>query len=85
MRGLNAVGLRRAGFSAESRLALRRAYGLLLRERLPLDAALAALAAIEDEHVRHLAEFVRGSRRGFTRAAVRGVGSSGGDNEVLER
>jgi UDP-N-acetylglucosamine acyltransferase len=68
-RGLNTVGLRRAGFSAESRRALREAYRVLLRDGLPLADALAALEASEDEHVRHLASFIRGSRRGFTRAA----------------
>jgi UDP-N-acetylglucosamine acyltransferase len=69
--GLNSVGLRRAGFSPESRRDLRRAYVLLLRERLPLGDALAALAAVDDEHVRHLVDFIRGSRRGFTRAGRR--------------
>ena len=69
VRGLNTVGLRRAGFSADSRRALRRAHRLLFRERLPLAAALDALAEFEDEHVRHLVEFMRASRRGFTRAA----------------
>jgi UDP-N-acetylglucosamine acyltransferase len=72
-RGLNTVGLRRAGFSAESRRALRAAYRVLLREGLPLDSALAALAAVDDEHVRHLVAFIRGSRRGFTRAGRRGA------------
>jgi hypothetical protein len=33
----------------------------------PLDAALAALEGVDDEHVRHLINFIRGSRRGFTR------------------
>src|ERR687893_1158211 len=42
VRGLNTVGLRRAGFSAESRRELRRAYQVLLRERLTLAEALDA-------------------------------------------
>ncbi len=71
-RGLNAVGLRRAGFTAESRRALRRAYRLLFREQLPLASALAAIEGLGDEHARHLADFIRGSRRGFIRAARRG-------------
>jgi UDP-N-acetylglucosamine acyltransferase len=70
-RGLNAVGLRRAGFTPESRRALRRAYRLLFRERLPLAAALAAIEELGDEHARRLADFIRDSRRGFTRAAPR--------------
>ena len=71
-RALNAVGLRRAGFSAESRRSLRRAYRLLFREGLPLADALGALDGIDDEHVRHLSDFIRASRRGFTRASRRG-------------
>ncbi len=67
VRGLNTIGLRRGGFAPESRAALKRAYQILFRARLPLVQALAALEESEDEHVRHLAAFVRGSRRGFTR------------------
>lgn len=70
-RGLNAVGLRRAGFTTESRVALKRAYRFLFRDALPLEAALVEMEATGDEHVLHLARFIRGSRRGFTRAARR--------------
>jgi UDP-N-acetylglucosamine acyltransferase len=76
VRGLNSVGLRRAGFSAGSRRALRRAYQLLFRERLSLSDALSLIEEIDDEHARHLADFIRNSRRGFTRAA-RGGGDDG--------
>ncbi|MCA1630768.1 MAG: acyl-ACP--UDP-N-acetylglucosamine O-acyltransferase [Acidobacteria bacterium] len=80
VRGLNTVGLRRAGFTPESRRALRRAHRLLFREGLPLAPALDALAEFDDEHVRHLADFIRASRRGFTRAARRkGSGEDGGE------
>jgi UDP-N-acetylglucosamine acyltransferase len=67
VRGLNTVGLRRGGFAPASRLALKRAYQLLFRARLPLAGVLEELERDEDEHVRHLAEFIRGSRRGFSR------------------
>jgi UDP-N-acetylglucosamine acyltransferase len=67
VRGLNTIGLRRGGFAAETRTALKRAYQLLFRTRLPLTTALAALEEAGDEHVRHLADFIRASRRGFTR------------------
>jgi UDP-N-acetylglucosamine acyltransferase len=68
VRGLNSVGLRRAGFATESRRQLKRAYQLLFRAGLPLAAALAELEQMDDEHVRHLAVFIRNSRRGCTRA-----------------
>ena len=71
VRGLNTVGLRRAGFSAESRQALRMAYRVLFRSGLTLGEALAALTPFDDEHVRHLVNFIRGSHRGFTRAGRR--------------
>ena len=67
VRGLNAIGLRRGGFSPEARAALKRAYQVLFRARLPLAQSVAALEASDDENVRHLAAFIRGSRRGFTR------------------
>ena len=68
VRGLNAVGLRRGGFSAEERVALKRAYQLLFRARLPLARALEEMLKLGDANVSHLADFIRGSRRGFTRA-----------------
>jgi len=79
VRGLNTVGLRRAGFTPDTRLALRRAYQLLFRTRLPLADALVRLREMGDDDVRHLADFIRGSRRGFTRAA-----RGGGAVEELE-
>jgi len=73
VRGLNSVGLRRAGFSAASRLALKRAYQLLFRGALPLAAVLATLEQTNDEHIRHLIDFIRNSRRGITGADRRGA------------
>jgi UDP-N-acetylglucosamine acyltransferase len=67
VRGLNAIGLRRGGFSPEARSALKRAYQLLFRTRLPLARALSALEESGDENVAHLASFIRATRRGFTR------------------
>ena len=67
VRGLNTIGLRRGGFAPASRAAIKRAYQVLFRARLPLARALDALEEYDDEHVRHLASFIRASRRGFTR------------------
>lgn len=67
VRGLNSVGLRRAGFSSEARLNLKRACHLLMRSRLPLETALRNMETLQDPNVMHLIQFVRGSRRGFAR------------------
>jgi UDP-N-acetylglucosamine acyltransferase len=67
VRGLNSIGLRRAGFSTESRLALKRAYQILFRSGLPLPEALKAIEEIEDPHTVHLVRFIRTSKRGFAR------------------
>ena len=67
-RGLNVVGLRRAGVPASQLRALKEAYRLLLRAALPLETALARLSAIEEPLVDELVAFVRGSKRGFHRA-----------------
>lgn len=64
-RGLNVVGLRRAGVSPSDRAALKEAYRLLVRSSLGLEAALERLAALENPLVDEMAAFVRGSRRGF--------------------
>jgi UDP-N-acetylglucosamine acyltransferase len=68
VRGVNSVGLRRAGFSEESRRALKEAYKKLFRAATPVQDVLQELAQAEDEHVAHLVSFIRGSKRGFIRA-----------------
>ena len=69
--GINLVGLKRAGFTAEEIGALKRAYRLLYRSGLKLADALARIEAeIPGEHARHLVEFIRGSRRGICRETV---------------
>jgi UDP-N-acetylglucosamine acyltransferase len=72
VRGLNAVGLRRAGFSAEARRALKSAYQILFRSGLPLTDALAEMEQLGEPHVNHLIAFIRSSPRGFTRAGKSG-------------
>jgi UDP-N-acetylglucosamine acyltransferase len=66
-RGLNIVGLRRAGFSAGEVQDLKRAYRVLLRSELSLEEALARLSEGESPSVVHLASFARSARRGFSR------------------
>ncbi|HYL97423.1 MAG TPA: acyl-ACP--UDP-N-acetylglucosamine O-acyltransferase [Blastocatellia bacterium] len=64
-RGLNQVGLRRAGISAKEIHNLKSAYRLLLRSGLKLETALDEMTGIESQFVDHLVGFVRGSKRGF--------------------
>jgi acyl-[acyl carrier protein]--UDP-N-acetylglucosamine O-acyltransferase len=49
---------------------LKNAYRLLFRSTTPIDEVLGQLDQIGDEHVSHLVNFIRGSKRGFTRAAT---------------
>ena len=67
VRGLNSVGLRRAGFSDNARRALKDAYRILFRSGVPMEDALRQLEQIDDENVAHLIGFIRGSKRGFTK------------------
>ena len=68
LRGVNSVGLRRAGFSEAERRALKDAYRALFRSAMPIAEALDQLNASDDENVKHLIAFIRGSKRGFTDA-----------------
>jgi UDP-N-acetylglucosamine acyltransferase len=66
-RGLNSVGLRRAGIGSGQVRALKEAYRLLLRSSLPREAALERMAAVADPLVEEMIAFVRSSRRGISR------------------
>ena len=71
-RGLNLVGLKRAGFSREEISGLKAAYRLLYRSGLPLEAALRRIEAeIDSPHARYLVQFVRRSERGICRESRR--------------
>ncbi len=75
-RGLNVVGLRRAGVAAAQLRTLKEAYRLLLRSGLAQEAALERMAALADPLVDELVLFVRGSKRGFAH------GRHGGPDEA---
>jgi UDP-N-acetylglucosamine acyltransferase len=68
VRGVNSVGLQRAGFSEDARRALKEAYKKLFRSATPVEEVLQQLAQVDDEHVAHLVNFIRASKRGFIRA-----------------
>jgi UDP-N-acetylglucosamine acyltransferase len=67
-RGLNVVGLRRAGVTTTQLRTLKEAYRLLLRAGLHLEPALERMAALQDPLVDEMIAFVRGSKRGFAHA-----------------
>ena len=65
VRGINRVGLRRAGFSAEQIRAIQRAFAALFRARRNLSEAVAEVAAGPlTPEVEHLIAFIRSSERG---------------------
>jgi UDP-N-acetylglucosamine acyltransferase len=67
-KGLNIVGLRRAGFTAADVRALKQAYKLLYKSGLRLDDALSRIEAESPtEHTQHLVAFIRSSKRGICR------------------
>ena len=71
-KGVNIVGLRRAGFSADEIARLKNAYRLLYRANLKQDDALARIEAeLPSEHTLHLVDFIRRSKRGICRENAR--------------
>jgi UDP-N-acetylglucosamine acyltransferase len=68
VKGLNLVGLRRAGFTHQQVGQLKQAYKLLYRSGLKLEDALARIEMeVPGEHAQHLVTFIRGSKRGICR------------------
>ena len=63
-RGLNLVGLRRAGFKAADIAALKDAYRMLY-QRVPLKEAAARMQESPSEPVRELGAFIATGKRGF--------------------
>jgi UDP-N-acetylglucosamine acyltransferase len=67
-KGLNLVGLKRAGVSREQIGQLRQAYKLLFHSHLGLQVALGRIEAeLPGELTGHLVQFIRGSKRGIPR------------------
>jgi UDP-N-acetylglucosamine acyltransferase len=62
--GLNAVGLRRAGFSPEQRMELKRVYRLLFRSGKNLREAVAEAQKISGTTGKVLIDFVASAKRG---------------------
>ena len=67
-KGLNIVGLKRAGFTVAQVATVKKAYRVLYRSGLKLDAALEKIETeLADENTLHLVRFIRSSKRGICR------------------
>jgi UDP-N-acetylglucosamine acyltransferase len=65
-KGLNIVGLKRAGFTLADIKTLKAAYRLLYRAGLQREEALQKIESeLASEHTKHLVAFVRSSKRGI--------------------
>lgn len=65
--GLNTVGLKRAGLGEDEIRALKAAFRILYRSKLPLREALERIEPLDTPQTRHLVEFIRSSERGICR------------------
>jgi UDP-N-acetylglucosamine acyltransferase len=67
VRGVNAIGMRRAGMAAAEIQAVRRAFAIIYVERLPISVALLRIEAEYGQFtaIRELVEFIRTSKRGI--------------------
>lgn len=67
-KGLNIVGLKRAGFTLDEIRKLKEAYRLLYRSNLKQEDALKRIdTEIDSPHARHFVQFIRSSERGICR------------------
>jgi UDP-N-acetylglucosamine acyltransferase len=67
-KGVNVVGLKRAGLSTKQIAALKVGYRLLYRSGLKLENALQRIESeVGGEEAAHLVRFIRGSKRGICR------------------
>jgi len=79
--GLNTVGLRRAGFTPDQRVELKRLYHRLFRGGRPLrSAAQAARSEFSSAAARVLLDFVAASRRGICADVGERLGATFGNN-----
>ena len=73
--GLNAVGLRRAGFTAEERLTIKRAFKILYQSQLLIPEAVARLEAEFDSPlVREMCDFINKPNRKIATYALKSRG-----------
>jgi UDP-N-acetylglucosamine acyltransferase len=83
VRGVNRVGLRRAGFDRPRQRALVEAFRVLFHERRNLRLAMAEVeAAGVTPEVQELLAFIRASRRGVAQGPPRGTANDAEDDEA---
>ena len=63
--GINLVGLKRAGFSRQEVITIKKVYNFLYRKDLVLKAALANIEKIESEKAKEVLVFILSSSRGI--------------------
>jgi UDP-N-acetylglucosamine acyltransferase len=69
IRGFNKIGMERRGVSEESRTAIKEAYRILYRQKLPIAEALEQMEKElpSTAEVQHLIQFIRDSKVGIVR------------------
>lgn len=67
VRGLNAVGLKRAGFTIHDIRELKQAYRILFGSHRDMEVILGELDQLESKHAKNLVEFIKASKRNFHR------------------
>lgn len=69
---LNAIGLRRHGFSSKTILGIKKAFRLMYRQMLPMDELKAGLAALAEEtpEIQAILDMINTSKRGIVRKVV---------------
>jgi UDP-N-acetylglucosamine acyltransferase len=73
--GINAIGLRRNGFTPETRSLMRRAFGLLYRSGLNFSDAIERIKSELEQtvEIRNLLDFFATSKRGVARGHTRDI------------
>jgi UDP-N-acetylglucosamine acyltransferase len=83
LRGLNSIGLRRAGVDSVARAQLKLAFKVLFRSGIPFADARARVAEFDNECVVHLLHFIEDSKRGCHRKTLRTPAQSQAEQEGL--
>ncbi|MFH1665047.1 MAG: acyl-ACP--UDP-N-acetylglucosamine O-acyltransferase [Candidatus Omnitrophota bacterium] len=69
VRGINLVGLRRAGINREAIREIKEAYKMLYVSGMPLKEALSGIkGSLRSEEIVHLVSFIEGSKRGICKS-----------------